>query len=279
MILTPHNKPMFRLAALFLAAAGFVVVTHEGSAGAAPSAAELITEGLNLRRAGQDADALPKFEAAYAAEKTPRAAAQLGLCLQALGRWSEADPLLAESLLSVNDPWVKKNRDTIKDSLEEVKSHVGRVEVLGEPAGAVVLVAGRRVGTLPLAKAVVVNEGAIDVELSLPGYKRAEKAVNVAGGSYQRVVLRLEALPAQSHSQDKQRVFRADAPVPDPDPAPSEETPSMLSATSEPAKPITKNPWFWAGVGVVVVGAIATVVILSGGTTFPKPDEVRSVGE
>ena len=67
-------------------------------ASAATTAEGLIKEGLELRRAGRDSDALAKFESAYNQSKTPRAAAQWGLCLQAVSRWSEADPLLAEAL-------------------------------------------------------------------------------------------------------------------------------------------------------------------------------------
>ena len=43
-----------------------------------------VTQGIALRRAGDDQGALPLFEQAYHDTHAPRAAAQLGLCEQAL---------------------------------------------------------------------------------------------------------------------------------------------------------------------------------------------------
>lgn len=260
----------------------FVVVAMVASVGsfgvfsapkgyAAPAAEDLIKQGLELRRAGRDSDALAKFEAAYNQSKTPRAAAQWGLCLQAVSRWSEADPLLAEALSATQDPWVKKNRDVLKDSQEAVKAHVGRIEVLGDPMGAAVTVAGRLVGNLPLPAAVTVNEGSVDVEVSASGYKRAVRTLTVNGASYQRVVLRLEPVAVESTAP----------------PAVAQATPELANepglnisatpATSEAGRPIIKNPWFWAGAGVVVLGAIAAVVILSSGTEYPKVNAERTI--
>lgn len=241
------------------------------SAFAAPTAEALIKEGLELRRAGRDSDALAKFEAAYNQSKTPRAAAQWGLCLQAVSRWSEADPLLAEALSATQDPWVKKNREILKESQEAVKAHVGRIEVLGDPMGAAVTVAGRMVGNLPLPAAVTVNEGSVDVEVSANGYKRAVRTVTVNGASYQRVVLRLEPVAVESTAPPT--VAEAGA-------EPAKEPGLNISATpatSEESRPITKNPWFWAGTGVVVLGAIAAVVILSSGTEYPKANAERTI--
>ncbi len=229
----------------------------------------LIKDGIELRRAGRDADAVTKFEQAYEAAKTPRAAAQLGLCLQALARWAEADPMLAEALSSTKDPWVKKNRDTLKDALEQVKAKVGRVEIVGKPVGAEVAINGRVVGTLPLPKPVLVNEGPVDIEVSAPGYKRGIKNLTVPGASFQSVVIRLEeaqitAPPAVAMN------------------APSDDNSGLVAsanseATTDEARPITKNPWFWAGAAAVVGAVVLGVVLVSGsGPTDPKFDQMHT---
>lgn len=246
----------------------FIAVTP---ATAASPADDLIKQGLELRRAGRDTDALAKFESAYSLTKAPRAAAQWGLCLQAVSRWSEADPLLAEALSSAQDPWVKKNRNTLKESLEIVKAHVGRVEVLGDPVGAKVAIAGRIVGTFPLPAAITVNEGVVDVEVSADGYDPAIRTVTLTGSSYQRLVVRL-----------KRSASVATAPLPVASADPASVPDSSLAITSSPAtfdepRPITKNPWFWGGIGVVVVGAIVAVALASGGDKYPSANEVRSV--
>src|SRR5512138_3799471 len=51
----------------------------------------LIRQGIELRRRGDDARAHGYFKRAYELSKTPRAAAQLGLVDQAVGRFAEAD--------------------------------------------------------------------------------------------------------------------------------------------------------------------------------------------
>lgn len=114
----------------------FISVLASASAFAQPAekpAESLIKEGLKLRRAGRDIDALDRMQRGYDLEPTPRAAAQVGLCLQAVGRWSEADLKLSEALSATEDPWIVKNRATLKDSIEAIKVHVGRIEVIGSP--------------------------------------------------------------------------------------------------------------------------------------------------
>ncbi len=266
-----------RLGCLWLAQCIFawgvmVAFTRPAQAKVDPEA--LIMEGIELRRAGRDADALPKFDQAYELGKTPRAAAQLGLCLQALARWADADPKLAEALTSTQDPWVKKNRETLKDALEQVKARVGRVEIVGKPPGAEVAVNGRVVGTLPLSKPVLVNEGPVDIEVSAPGYKRGIKNLTVSGASYQSVVIRLEeaanvptapppalAMNAPSAKHENARlVVSADS-----------------AATTDESRPITKELWFWAGAVAVVGAVVLGVVLVSGsGPKDPKFDQVHT---
>lgn len=248
-----------------------------GAAGAAePEPEPLISEGLELRRVGRDADALPKFEAAYARSKSPRAAAQLGLCLQAVARWADADPLLAEAVSGANDPWVKRNRSVLKRSLETGKRHIGRIEVVGEPAGATVKVGGRVVGQLPLPSAILVNEGSVDIEISAKGHIAVSRNLRVTGNSYQSVVARLqpeagsavqlpEAVPVASHS-DQQNALSIQEPLQD-------------GGDSAAAGKEGRRNWLWVGLGaaVVVAGALVAIFALSGeDPTFP-PGEVRDV--
>jgi hypothetical protein len=153
---------------------------------------DLIRRGLELRKHGDDQAALPLLQQAFAQSPSPRAAGQLGFCQQGLGLWAEAEVQLAVALAAENDPWVRKNRSTIERTLAVVRAHIARVEVIGEPDGAEVLINGNQVGRIPLTTAVHVAVGEIEVELRAPGYRRASKAFHVDGGQYQKVVLRLE---------------------------------------------------------------------------------------
>lgn len=253
-----------RCLGLLFAAMACLALSSAPSAASSERSEELIREGLELRRAGRDADALEKFERAYAVAKTPRAAGQLGLCLQALGRWSEADPRLAEALTGANDPWVKKNRETLKDSLETVKTHVARLEILGQPVGARVLINGRPVGVLPLKQAVLVNEGVVDVEVAAEGHRTSVRNLTAVGTSYQSLVFRLESEKLASPT--------AVSLVPSSQP-PGSDSIIGKSATS-PAEPNRSSGWLWLGAGTLIIGATVVVWLLtSSAPTDPKVDK------
>lgn len=227
---------------------------------AEPKHAEvLIAEGIELRRAGQDAQALPKFEEAYRLDPTPRASAQWGLCLQAVGRWSEADGLLSEALKTKSDPWVAKNRATLKDSLEQVKQHVARVEVYGGPDGAKVVVNGRDVGAYPLSVPTVVNAGNLDIEVTKDGFRRGYRSMKISGGTYERVLIRLDEM---EHPTNTAPVFLANGRDTSSSRPPDAGINLDTDHTSPNGPTIFQRAWFWAAVGAVVLGG-ATVLALS----------------
>jgi hypothetical protein len=170
-----------------------LAVATAGVAVAAPvdEANALIAKGNALRRAGDDLGALPLLQQAYKINPGPRTAVQLGMAEHALGRWADADQHLTEALKLPDDPWIKRNQKQIVESLRIAKSHVGRVEITGDPPGADVLVNGRTVGQLPLAQPIAVSAGNVDVEVRAPGYQSRMRTITVAGNQYQPVVIRL----------------------------------------------------------------------------------------
>jgi len=104
-----RNVRSFRAAAHYgvalLCLVGLAAIS--GSEAVASDNAEiLIRKGVELRRRGRDSDASALFRQAYELSHTPRAAAQLGLCEQALGQWLEAEGHLSEALLAESDPWI-----------------------------------------------------------------------------------------------------------------------------------------------------------------------------
>ena len=50
-----------------------------------------------------------------------------------------------------------------------IKGHIARVEVLGEPTGAEIVVNGRTVGRLPLPDSISTSAGEVDIEARAPG--------------------------------------------------------------------------------------------------------------
>ena len=222
-------------------------------AGPQEEADELARQGIDLRRRGDDSRALPLFEKAHRLAPTARSAVQLGTVEQALGRWADAEEHLAQGLRSPTDPWIKKNRAVIDESMRTVKTHIGSLEVTGAPAGAEVLVNGRKVGQLPLGGGVRVNAGDVDVELNAPGHLRGFRTVKVNAGDFQTVVIRLQEV---------------EHPLPAPPPPPPPAAPSALWQR-------------WAAIGAFGGAAVAAGVGTYGVVRFndrvgefnPKCDE------
>jgi hypothetical protein len=248
--------PRFLVVVAALIAAGGPAFGRAGDAASRSEA--LIQKGLSLREAGNDEEALGVFQQAYVLSPDPRAAAQLGTCEQALGRWTDAESHLIEATRARGaHPWINRNYEPLRQALEDVKAHIARIEVVGSPAGATVSVNGLAVGPLPLARPLRVNEGKVYLQLSARGYRRRTESLLLSGGQFQRVSLDLEAegtpapvaLPAV-------RTRGAGAPA--------------AAVTTEPTPQVAGDDggvlgrwWFWTGVGAVVVGAVATAVVLS----------------
>ena len=154
-------------------------------------AERLIHHGIQLRRAHDDEGAQREFRKAYDLARTPRAAAQLGLAEQALGRWEDAERHVSEAVAAPGDPWVAKNRPALEGALGTIQAHLGRIEVIGDPVGASVSVNGKATGNLPLPDAVRVSAGEVDVDVRAPGYTPAQRTVSIVGGQYQKLVIHL----------------------------------------------------------------------------------------
>jgi hypothetical protein len=152
----------------------------------------LIRHGVALRRRGDDAAALQEFRRAYDLAPSPRAVAQMGLAEQQMQSWVDATKHLTEALQGRADPWIKKNRTVLETSLKTVESHVARVQIGGEPAGADVLLNGQRAGTLPLREPSIVPPGPVRVEVRNEGYVSSTLSIVVAAGDLNRTEVRLE---------------------------------------------------------------------------------------
>jgi len=233
----------------------------EGFAGESEMRAEALSkQGIELRRAGKDSDAIPRFKQAYELAASPKNAGQYGLCLLALSRWTDADFFLTEAIVAKDDPWIKKNRSVLKDASETAKSHIGRVEILGSPDGAKVIVSGRSVGAFPLNSDIPVNEGSVDIEVSADGYAENTRTLSVAGASHQSVVIRL----APSLSKPSLAVASM-----------ASEGVSQSAIANKPEDPpsVLRSPWLWAGVGVIVAAIGGSILVTSGGMSYPHPDQ------
>jgi hypothetical protein len=236
------------MAAAWLLAWSAVAVVAWPSAAQAQGDAEsdaLIARGVNLREQGRDREALELFERAHALLPTPRAAAQMALAQQALGRWVQAEAGLLRALAASGDPWIARNRAPLEKALETVHAQLAWLDVDGNVPGAEVWVAGERVGTLPLPGPVRVAAGVQIVEVRAAGHEPAVRRVEVRAGEHARESLVLLPVAAPT-------VPGVVAPAPDAEPPVIGET----GRTSTTAAWITLG----AGAALVAGGVVAHVV-------------------
>ena len=213
----------------------------------------LIRRAIQLRKQGNDRGALEDLKRAYGIAQSPRAAAQLGFAEQAVGLWPQAEEHVREALGTPEDKWIRQNRATVEEALATIRAHIGRVLIEGGQPGAQVSVNGQSVGSLPLADAVSVAAGPVDIEVRAAGYAPAVKTIKVAPGEFARVPFTLQPVtrpgPASRtspapfsppHATPPRRFAPAPAPLVPPAPPPAATIP-MSSPAPEPPPTLSET--------------------------------------
>lgn len=170
-------KPPLRLARYMTLLATAATLAAAPAAAQSPTDAA-ISRGVALRREGRDEAALRVFQLAWRTSQAPRALAQVALAEQALGRWVDAEAHLVQAL-ATRDPWVHSHLAILQSALTEIRTHVGRLDIVGEPAGAEVVIDGAAVGTLPLDAMLRVPTGSLTFTVRREGYIPVTRTVQV----------------------------------------------------------------------------------------------------
>jgi len=183
-------RPVARVVTLVLLST--MPVVSQGLARANDQVEELVRQGIELRRTHNDQAALEAFRSAYEIAPSPRLQAQIGLAEQAVGQWIDAEIDISGALQATRDPWVARNTRTLHAAALAVQKHLGSLEVVGSPAGALVRVDGREVGKLPLSIPVRVTAGEVVVAVSAPGYVELNRKLGIAVGGLTREIFTLQ---------------------------------------------------------------------------------------
>jgi len=213
----------------------------------------LIRRAIQLRKQGNDRGALEDLKRAYGIAQSPRAAAQLGFAEQAVGLWPQAEEHVREALGTPEDKWIRQNRATVEEALATIRAHIGRVLIEGGQPGAQVSVNGQSVGSLPLADAVSVAAGPVDIEVRAAGYAPAVKTIKVAPGEFARVPFTLQPVTRSGseartnpppfsppRANPPRRFAPAPAPLVPPAPPPAATIP-MSSPAPEPPPTLSET--------------------------------------
>ncbi|HVV49817.1 MAG TPA: PEGA domain-containing protein [Polyangia bacterium] len=163
---------------------------------------DLILRGLDLRRTGRPAEALSLFRQAYEVAPSARTLGQMGLVESSLQLWVDADAHLTAALATPDDVWVHRNRRFLDQAMNRTQEHVGELAITG-PAGTRVSVAGKPLGTLPVAP-VRLAEGDVAVSAVADGHKPYAVEISIKGGARAAISIVLEplALAAPNHEDE-----------------------------------------------------------------------------
>jgi hypothetical protein len=186
------------VAATAIAAFAVLAAVPARAATDAEEAEALIREGVKLRARDNAAQALPVFEKAYQISRTPRTAAQLGLCELELGYYAAAERYLTEALAAPDHPWIAKNKATLKKPLELARANIGELALVVSTPGAEVLLNGKPVDKAQLstsAAPIRLDKGPVDLEIRAPGYEPVRETITVVGGKREQRTYALLAAP------------------------------------------------------------------------------------
>lgn len=180
-------------------------------------------EGVEAVRVGRPADAVPAFERSFALRPSAVVAVNLGLVLRGVGRLAEARRWYTRFLELAGDADRARHEATVRAHLAEIDRRLARLVLRSVvPPGAVV-----RFDEGPLTPddgdALRVDPGAHTVLARAEGHREHRETLTLSEGERRELALRLDPLPRST--------------------------------------PITRQWWFWTGLGVVVAGAVTAVVI------------------
>jgi hypothetical protein len=195
-------KRLSSVAAAVLAAfAAVAAAPARAATDDAEQAEALIREGVKLRARDNAAQALPVFEKAYQISRTPRTAAQLGLCELELGYYAAAERYLTEALAAPDHPWIAKNKAALKKPLELARANIGELALVVSTPGAEVSLNGKPVDKALLATLSTsgasfrLDKGPVDLEIRAPGYEPVREAITIVGGKREQRTYALLAAP------------------------------------------------------------------------------------
>lgn len=154
-----------------------------------------VQEGARLFERGEIADALARFDEAYALFPSALIQFNRAQALRGMGRNVEAadalEQFLAEGASATHEKRVEAQQD-----LAELRRKLGTIRIVCAVSGAMVVLDGREIGETPLAKPLRVDVGRRDITVRKTGRQTFHASIDVAPQSERKVEVALEAVPA-----------------------------------------------------------------------------------
>lgn len=260
-----------------------------------------------LYKSGDLDTALAEFEAAYQSYPSPGVFYNIGILQKDLHRYPEAIATL-ERYLTEAKAQPKERVTEAAQLIAEMRAMLGHLVLTISPAGATVIIDGRRAGETPLAP-VVLTPGHHVIELSAPDHEPLRKEVSIAAGQPLALTIELKAIPktgqARITSSPSLSTIRVDGQLLGTGAveldlpagghtvevsAPGYQTQQralVLAAGQNPTMavelaraavktPVSRRWWLWTAIGTAVAGGVATAIAVPLGSR-PAPAGVGTL--
>jgi len=191
----------------------------------------LLHDGLDLNRQGEYAQALEKFQAAYAAYPSPKLWFNIGQVQLALDHPVEAVEAFEKFVALVPDAQ-PEDKKVARSAVAQLEKKLARLQVKCETAGADVAVDGKSVGRVPLLGPLWAPPGSHQVTITQEGSATATETVEMSAGASALVVIRLVPIPAEPPVPPPNVVMPSSGTAP----APSEGMGTAAQTTPTPPK-------------------------------------------
>lgn len=162
--------------------------TPSGGAGASPGAQPGGPSGSTD---------LATLEAAFAANPSPRAEAELGLAMLGANRLRDGERHLRAALEQTNDPWIVIHRRSLETAVWAANQQVARLMVRADVQEASVFVDGQFRSSLPITTPLDVTPGEHEVRVEAPGHRTVTQHVRSERGVAADVVFTLPPIVCQ----------------------------------------------------------------------------------
>lgn len=187
-----------------------------------------IEQALTELRLGHFSEARATFLRAHELYPNARTLRGMGLAEFELRSYVESVQHLEASLTHPVRPLDPAQRAQTQQFAERARSYVTQLDLSVRPE-ATVRVDGN---TVVLGGPILLGEGEHQLEAEAPGYRSQQRRIRALGGDVQRIAIALEPAPAPNARDDASR-------------------------------PLLRNPWLWAGVGIAIAGAVVTSALLT----------------
>lgn len=228
-------------------------------------AKELAQAAQRLYKLARYAEAIVKFEEAYAIRPHPQITFNIGRCYEQLGEIAKAMRSYRDYLrLSPSAP----DRETVADAITNLERRLRekglqQLMVFSEPPNARITVDGKDLGNSPVSVELIAGNHTLTV--AAEGYEKAERSfvMQLSRGTEMTIALRQAGKPS-------------DAPVATKtEPTRPELTPTSTAVTAPAVEKKSPRVWTWVAGGVAVAGAGAGIGL--GVVASSKANEYNTV--